>query len=401
VVYLRNISDDELFSAQLELLMQHGRVASMSANLAGAAILMAILWPYFEATQLLVWGFGLLTLLLLRSLYMSSALADRRFVDKPRRVFWTLVAGSALTGAVWSASFIYAGAVLPSSLQYMFLLIVVMISAVSLALMVVIREYFLAFVFTAIWPIAWWLLAHIWDQPQNLAIGLLLLAITALLVFASNGIHTTFRRMLSLNWQQETMARELGNITNSLRERNRQLQEARRQLTDLANVDELTGLGNRRLVNQALRDELRRAQRAGTWLSLILFDVDHFKKYNDHYGHPAGDEVLRRIGDVMRRLSARAGEVAARYGGEEFIVVLPRSSPEEAARMAGRLQRLIGEMAIPHAESGVADHVTVSQGVVSLKPDSETDPAMLIDRADAALYQAKNNGRNTFVLDSP
>lgn len=399
MVYLRNISDEELFSAQLELLMQHGRVASMSANLIGAAILMAVLWPYFEPSLLLIWGFGLLTLLLLRSLYMSSALADRRFLHKPKRVFWTLVFGSALTGAVWSSSFILTEAVLPSSLQYVFLLIIVMISAVSLALMVVVREYFLAFVFSAIWPIAWWMLANFWEQPQNIAIGLLLLAVTGLLVFASNGIHTTFRRMLRLNWQQETMARELGNITNSLRERNRQLQEARRQLTDLANVDELTGLGNRRLVNRALRDELRRAQRAEVWLSIILFDVDHFKKYNDHYGHPAGDEVLRRIGDVMRRLSARAGEVVARYGGEEFIMVLPRSDAEDARRMAERLQRAIRAEAMPHATSGVTAHVTVSQGVVSVQPDSDTDPATLVQRADAALYQAKNRGRNCFVLD--
>lgn len=102
----------------------------------------------------------------------------------------------------------------------------------------------------------------------------------------------------------------------------------------------------------------------------------------------------------MRRLSGRAGEVVARYGGEEFIVLLPRTRPEDAQRMAERLQRLIQEEAMPHGESEVSEYVTVSQGVVSLQPDSETDPAMLVDRADAALYQAKHNGRNTFVVDA-
>jgi len=394
MVYLRNISDDELFAAQLELLMQHGRTASMMANLLGAVIVLAVLWPYFEDREPLLWGFGLLSLLLLRSIYMSRILASRSFVDRPRTVFWVLVLGAAATGAVWSSTFIATSELLPTSLQYMFLLVIVMIAAVSLALMVVVREYFLAFVFAALWPIAWWCLARFWEQPQNLVVGLLVLAVTALLVAASNGIHMTFRRMLSLSWQQETMARELGNITNSLRERNRQLQEARRQLTDLANVDELTGLGNRRLVNQALCDELRRAQRAGQWISVILIDVDYFKKYNDTYGHPAGDEVLRRIGDVLRRLCSRAGEVVARYGGEEFIAVLPRATPEETQQIAERLQRMLEEENIPHLESKVSDRVTVSQGIVSLQPDSEMDPTALVDLADAALYQAKHEGRN-------
>ena len=400
MVYLRSIPNDELFSAQLELLMQHGRVATMSANLVGACVVIAVLWPYYEATQLLLWGFGLLTLLLLRSLHMSSSLAERRFLSEPRRVFWRLVLGSAATGCVWSATFIHASEQLPASLQYMMLLVIIMIAAISLAVMVVIREYFLAFVFTALWPIAWWCLAHFWDQPQNLVVGLLLLGVSGLLVAASNGIHETFRRMLSLSWQQEAMARELGQITNSLRERNRQLQEARRQLTDLANVDELTGLGNRRLVNQVLRDELSRAQRAGSWLSVILIDVDFFKRYNDTYGHPAGDEVLRRMGDLLRRGSARAGEVVARYGGEEFIVLLPGAQPEDALRVAERLKRLVYESNIPHEASDAADRVTVSQGVVALVPDSDIDPGTIIDRADAALYRAKSEGRNAICLAS-
>jgi diguanylate cyclase (GGDEF)-like protein len=366
----------------------------MAANLLGVLVTLAVLWPYFDASLLLLWSFSLLTLLLLRSLHMSGALAERRFVSRPRRLFWTLVLGSALTGAVWSATFIYVSSVLPLNLQYLLLLVIVVIASISLAVMVVVREYFLAFVFTALWPIAWWLLAHYWQQSQNLVLGLLLLALSALLVAASNGINETFHRMLSLAWQQETMARELGQITSSLRERNRQLQEARRQLTDLANVDELTGLGNRRLVNQALRDEVRRARRAGTSLAVVLIDVDFFKAYNDTYGHPAGDQVLRRLGDVMRRLSARAGELLARYGGEEFIAVLPGATEEDAVRVAQRLQRLTEEENIPHGASDVADRVTLSQGIAALVPDGDTDAHRLVDLADEALYRAKRRGRN-------
>ncbi|MEE4279994.1 MAG: GGDEF domain-containing protein [Halieaceae bacterium] len=398
MVYLRHIPAEELFSAQLELLMQHGRVASMQANLLGVLIALAVVWPYFDSTQLLLWGFGLLTLLLLRSMHMSSSLVDRRFQSRPRRLFFTLVGGSMLTGLVWSASFIYASAALPITLQYLLLLVIVIITAISLAMMVVVREYFLAFLFTALWPIAWWQLAHFRDSPQNLVLGLLLLGVTALLAAASNGIHETFARMLSLHWQQESMARELGSITDSLRDRNRQLQEARRQLTDLANVDELTGLGNRRLVNQVLRDETRRAQRAGASIAVILIDVDYFKPYNDSYGHPAGDEALRRIGEVMRRVPSRAGELVGRYGGEEFIAVLPGATAEDALHVAERLQRLIRDENLPHGASKVSDRITLSQGIVALKPDGEMAPDHLINAADEALYRAKQEGRDRIVI---
>ncbi|MDP5053037.1 MAG: diguanylate cyclase [Congregibacter sp.] len=398
MIYLRNIPQDELFSAQLELLMQHGRVASMTANLFGAMAFMALLWPYYDTEVLLLWAFGLMILLLLRSLHMSSALADRRYLNRPKTLFWQLIVGSALTGLVWSATFIVASPYLPETLQYLLLLIVVIISAISLAVMVVVREYFLAFIFSSLWPIAWWSLAHFWDQPYNLWLGLMLLVLTGLLTAASNGIHDTFRRMLSLNWQQETMARELGQITNSLRDRNLQLQEARRQLTDLANIDELTGLGNRRLINQTLRDEVNRARRTHGWLSIILIDVDFFKKYNDSYGHPGGDEVLRSIGDIMRRATARAGEVAGRYGGEEFILVLPGAGRADALRTAKRLQRLVHEENIPHRTSEVSDRISISQGLLSIMPDEDVDPGVLVDRADAALYEAKREGRNKIAV---
>jgi diguanylate cyclase (GGDEF)-like protein len=398
MVYLRSIPEDELFSAQLELLMQHGRVAPMAANLVGAAIGMAALWTFFDAKTLLLWGFGLLALLLLHSWQMNSALTERRFITSPRPVFWTLVTGSALTGGVWSFTFISISEQLPTGLQYLLLAVIVIIAAISLALMVVIREYFLAFVFSALFPIAWWSMARVWDGTQNLITGLLLLGVTALLVFASNGIHETFRRMLSLAWQQEAMARELGQITNSLRDRNRQLQEARRQLTDLANVDELTGLGNRRRVNKALRDEVSRVQRSGGALSVVLIDVDYFKNYNDTYGHPAGDEVLRRLGALLRRVSARAGEVVARFGGEEFIMILPGVGLDDAMQVAERLQRLIRDENIPHIASESSDRITVSQGVVALQPDADMNPGTIIARADRALYRAKNEGRDRICV---
>jgi diguanylate cyclase (GGDEF)-like protein len=249
-----------------------------------------------------------------------------------------------------------------------------------------------------LWPIGWWSLVHYWEEPYNLVIGLLLLAFCALLVSVSDRVYLSFRNMISLTWERETMAQELGDLTISLRDRNRQLRDARRLLTDLANIDELTGLGNRRLVNKVLRDEINRARRANSSVAVILMDVDFFKDYNDHYGHPAGDAVLKRLADLMERATARAGEVVGRYGGEEFILVLPGASIHSALRTAERLKELVIAEAIPHEKSAIDGIITVSQGVVSVMPDAELTPTDLIKLADKALYRSKHKGRNTITV---
>jgi diguanylate cyclase (GGDEF)-like protein len=204
--------------------------------------------------------------------------------------------------------------------------------------------------------------------------------------------------MISMTWEREHIAQELGDLTSSLRDRNRQLRDARRQLTDLANVDELTGLGNRRLVNSVLQEEMNRARRSGAELSLILLDVDYFKNYNDTYGHTAGDVVLQKLADLMQRAATRAGEVVARYGGEEFILVLPGASADSAMRTASRLRDLVNEERIPHEASEAASYITVSQGVITVRPDGQLQPVDLVNRVDKALYQAKDDGRNAIAV---
>jgi diguanylate cyclase (GGDEF)-like protein len=190
----------------------------------------------------------------------------------------------------------------------------------------------------------------------------------------------------------------LGGLTGSLRDRNRQLRDARQQLTDLANVDELTGLGNRRLVNKALLDEVNRARRGGTPLSVILLDVDYFKLYNDTYGHQAGDVVLQQLADLMQRATTRAGEVVARYGGEEFILILPGASSAVAMRTAQRLKALVITEAITHKTSKGEPFITVSQGIATVQPEGDMLPEQVIKLADDALYDAKDSGRNAIIV---
>lgn len=398
MIYQRHIPKEELFSAQLELLMQHGRVATISSNMVGVLATIALLWPFAEFAYLLVWACLVLIMLLARSLYMSNALVERRFQSHPKRVYWNLILGSAITGLVWSSVYIYAASRVPVESQYTILLLIVIITAISVGVTVVVREYFLAYLFTALWPIAWWSLVHYWEQPFNLLIGLVLLGICALLVAVCNWIYQSFRNMIALNWERETISQELGDLTGSLRDRNRQLRDARRQLTDLANVDELTGLGNRRLVNKVLQEEINRARRVGGQISLILLDVDFFKNYNDTYGHPAGDTVLQQLADLMQRAATRAGEVVARYGGEEFLLILPGASESSAVRTANRLKELVIEERIPHGTSEVAEFITVSQGVITVSPDANTQPMELVQAVDECLYKAKDSGRNAIAI---
>ena len=398
MIYQRHIPREELFVAQLETLMQNGRVATLGAHLIGMIATVLLFWQYLPLSITLLWAAAFTILLLLRSLQMSNALVERLYQTRPRRVYWQLIMGTAVTGAIWSAIYIYAASRVPISVQYMLLLIIVMITAFSVGYSVVIREYFIVYVFASLWPIAWWSLVHYWDQSYNLLIGLLMLAFCALLVSVSDQVYKSFRNMIALNWERETMAQELGDLTTSLRDRNRQLRDARRQLTDLANVDELTGLGNRRLINKVLRDEINRARRSSTSLAVILLDVDYFKNYNDNYGHPAGDAVLKRLADLMQRATSRAGEIVGRYGGEEFILVLPGATVQSAVRTAERLKDLVNSEGIAHEKSKIGGIITVSQGVVSMMPGTELTAADIIKRADNALYKAKHEGRNRICI---
>lgn len=398
MIYQRHIPPDELFSAQLEMLMQNGRFGTVTLHFVGVLAALTLFWPYLGLTNSLLFCAVFLIFLLLRSMQMSNALVERSFQSQPRRVYWQLIFGTAVTGGLWSAIYISATYYVPVTMQYVFLLVIVMISAFSLSFSVIVREYFIVYLFSSLWPIAWWNLAHYQEESYNLLIGGALLAFCGLSIYVSEQIYQSFRNMISLNWEREHIAQELGGLTGSLRDRNRELRGARRQLTQLANVDELTGLGNRRVVNTVLKEEINRARRVGAELSVILLDVDFFKNYNDTYGHPAGDAVLQKLADVMQRATTRAGEVVARYGGEEFILILPGASAESALRTATRLQRMIEQEGIPHGTSEVSDFITISQGIVTVPPESEHDPSDVIRDADVALYKAKDEGRDTISV---
>jgi len=179
-----------------------------------------------------------------------------------------------------------------------------------------------------------------------------------------------------------------------LREAKLTLETLNGSLKTLALHDALTGLANRRQFETALETELSRATRDGTSLALVMLDVDYFKQYNDLYGHPAGDECLRKIGGAIRMAQHRAGDLAVRYGGEEFAVLLPRTDLAGAMAVAEKIRSAVGELALPHA-ANPAGVVTISAGVEAVVPARSGNGALeLVQAADTALYAAKSNGRN-------
>ena len=175
---------------------------------------------------------------------------------------------------------------------------------------------------------------------------------------------------------------------------------AQMALQSLATCDGLTGIANRRAFDERLGIEWSRAARDRQPLSLLMLDVDFFKRYNDNYGHQQGDECLRKVASAMADAVFRPADLSARYGGEEFVVLMPNVSANGAAAVAERVCAAIAELGIPHAHSDVAGHVTASIGVATLQPDAGVPPESLVAAADSALYMAKDSGRNRVVVSS-
>jgi diguanylate cyclase (GGDEF)-like protein len=181
-------------------------------------------------------------------------------------------------------------------------------------------------------------------------------------------------------------------------ERNEELSHAVELLAKLSAEDALTQIANRREFDRRLDIEWGRARRDGTPLSLIMVDVDCFKNYNDHYGHQAGDACLQQIARSLRGIPQRPADLVARFGGEEFVVLLPSTAQEDAAGLAERMRSAIADLQIPHATSRVGPGVTASFGVAAMHPLGNQPASDLVAAADAALYEAKENGRNRVVL---
>ncbi|PKL24176.1 MAG: hypothetical protein CVV47_10525 [Spirochaetae bacterium HGW-Spirochaetae-3] len=177
----------------------------------------------------------------------------------------------------------------------------------------------------------------------------------------------------------------------------RELEETNRRLTEMAHTDGLTGLGNRRKFDDNLDRAIKTHARSGTSFALIMLDVDHFKLFNDLYGHVDGDDCLRSLGHVLREALHRAGDFAFRYGGEEFACILSPASASDAAVVAERIRSRVETVGIPHRGSPTREVVTISIGALLVDAGKGTLPSRVVEECDALLYEAKKAGRNRVV----
>lgn len=190
-----------------------------------------------------------------------------------------------------------------------------------------------------------------------------------------------------------TAMQRIAEMRHRLLDVSTELESANAELKKLVNIDGLTGLANRRYLDNYLGVEIARAMRNGQQLAVVLCDVDFFKKYNDSFGHLKGDDCLKEVAKAMETACKRTTDLVARYGGEEFAVILPDTSQDNAAMVAEGMRLAVEGLAMEHPESDLKK-VTVSSGVFSCVPEDKAQAELMLQKADEALYVAKQSGRN-------
>ena len=363
-----------LLNAQLEQSYRQLPI-SLAVNLANGVILVAVLWGGVATSVLLSWLLLLVIVVALRygSRSAFGAAAGTRRFDPPiwRRYF---VAGGCAMGIVWGS----AGVLLfdPQSFPNQVFLAFVIggMVAGAIPLLSGVAGAFPCFALPAVVPIGVRMLAE--GDRVHLIMGLMVVIFGAAMFASAFQVRRVFRD------------------AEDLRQRLTSTIEAGHALERMVRRDTLTGIANRRLFEEKLDEEWRRARRDRESLSVITADIDHFKQFNDRYGHPAGDHCLTVVAQAMAQSLARPGDVVARIGGEEFAFLLPQTSLEGAIAVAEHIRQKIVDLNLQHDASPVSQWVTVSFGVASSDQRSITSPADLLRASDVALYDAKRGGRN-------
>jgi len=375
---LEGISKRGVSPAQVEQCYRQLPIA-LAVNLANGAVLLFGLWGAFGAERVAAWYLLLLAVSFAR---YRSLLAFREAIRSPplKVEIWQrrFAIGAGGAGLVWGA----AGAVLfhPDSFPHQVFLAFVLGGMVAGAIPVLsaVRHAYAMFAVPVVVSITIRILLP--GDQIHLVMGLLVAVFGLAMLASSAQVHRLFLDAERLREQ----------LSSSI--------EASQLLERLVRMDPLTGIPNRRMFEEQLHKEWRRAERGGEPLAVISADIDHFKEYNDHYGHPAGDRCLMAVAQAMRRALARPGDVVARIGGEEFAVLLPGTSSAGARSVAEQVRAAVLALNLPHEASPVCPRVSVSFGVAATDAAPAASAAELMRASDVALYDAKRNGRNQVAV---
>ncbi len=368
---------DAILREQIRLIIRHVPTMQTTSFIV-ALILCYTVRNLVPRINILIWLILVLGVVLSRVLLsvLFSRVRDKHFDGahwKNAYLLFTLA-----SGIIWGLSALIVFPAGRTELIALFVLVMASLSAATTVSHAALRAG------PAVWMVPVMLLYSLrcfaeGRQPE-ITIGFLIIVyLVTLLLYASNhhGVITSF---ISLKFENLRLLEEV--------------RQAHDILLQISTIDGLTGLANRRHFEEVMEREWRRSIRGKMWISAIMMDIDHFKAYNDNYGHQAGDDCLRKVGAAICATLRRPSDFAARYGGEEFVVILPDTNAQGVAEVAEMLRREIEAMSVPHEHSSASRVVTISAGAASLIPQDGMASSHLIGLVDAALYAAKQEGRN-------
>ena len=330
-------------------------------------------WFMIRDIYLTAWitRLGICTPLMVFALFMVNSSSLKRFINLLISILIFLVGVSIIFFLTISSH--------PNVIHYHTGVILVVIFSNIVLRIPFWYAFFTSFVILFVYILA---IPHVFQMPVEVMINSSLVIMCAIII------------TLIGNYRMEKDLRRDYLLTMLQMIDNSKLEDANAKLEKLSLLDPLTGLANRRHFDHRLEQEIRTSMREGNPLSLILLDIDHFKLFNDNYGHPSGDNCLQQIANALKENINRPHDLVARYGGEEFVILLPYTHPDKATKLAEKIRSYVENLGIEHRYSDISSFVTVSLGISGGIIESGQDKAGLLENADKALYQAKLSGRN-------
>lgn len=382
--------EDRIFSEQVRLLYR-GKVRTIILNYIAVLIATPVLYKKVTLLPLVVW---LILVVVVATWRLKTAISEAPYdepFEDPFGKMLEFMFSSSIQGLIWGVGLAYFILQVPLLYQAMIYILLSVIVAMCLVSYSTSLLAYLVFVLTTtVLPVV-----VVMFLGDGLEAGLASLMLIAIIVITNGFIwnYNRLKRGMRLRFEKDDLMESLVESNRKLEQSNQQLETLKHQLTAASLTDELTGIPNRRYFNNQLNSEWHRAMRDRLPLSCIMLDIDHFKLYNDNYGHLKGDECLKTVAQTINSNLKRPADFVARYGGEEFVVLLPDTSMDGAIAIANNIREGINNMKIQHefTNTGI---LTLSQGVACLVPEKGENEKSLTRLADQALYEAKSDGRD-------
>lgn len=354
----------------------------------GVSIMAYVIWQNVGGKQAGYWFQAIAAITLCRVvLYIFY----KRYGQDGSPLFWRR---AFLAGAYTSASMMSLAVLLfyndfDANGKMVFMLLIIGIVSGALPVLATDLKAYAFYLVLCLMPLSFFNLAT--PSISVKLIGAVMIIFIGMLMLAAHLFNRALLDSLIYRYRSELLADRLQIANNRLSSANLELQQ-------ISTTDELTEVFNRRYFNQRYKEVWDDHVREGQSLAALMIDVDHFKAYNDQFGHLQGDHCLKRIADEITGVINRPRDFVSRFGGEEFIMLLPNTDIKGAQQIAARIHNHIERLAIPHRVENGPDRVTVSIGGAALKPNKETSSEFFLQQVDRALYKAKHNGRNTSIF---